>query len=285
MPSSASAVSCEEGWYNNGLSCTLCPLGSSLAAGSQSILSCTCNEGLVRPVITSYITTSPECKSTSSHSPSQTVHAGFFRQNSGGITGEYCTIEIVTSASVTVYYVPSKIDNRRFFNSLCSFVDDTRRCSDTYNFDGSMSYLTVTPAKSANFPGASQMVRIVYEPFTFHRDVSDFSLFWYAHGDTFSCKENTCEPGHWKGSADCVACTTSKYKADSGVQICDDCGRGWFSTVTGATSAADCQECGSGTMPNAKHDGCVSCPLAYDAHTLTEASALGSVYKDCIDLL
>jgi len=187
--------------------------GSTSAAGSQSILSCICNAGLGRPVVTSYITTSDECKSTSAHSPSQTVHAGFFRQDSRGISGEYCTIEIVSNASITVLYVPSKIDNRYFYNSICSFVGGTRRCTSTDRFDGSMSFITVTPAISVNFPGASQMARIVYEAFTFSSDVRDFSLFWHAHGETFSCQPIPCNPGHVRTPSGCTACATGKFKS------------------------------------------------------------------------
>ena len=212
VPSSASAVHCGAGSYNNGLFCTSCPSGTTSAAGSQSILSCICTAGLVRPVVTSYITTSDECRSSSARSPSQTVHAGFFRQDSTGIREDFCTIEIVSNASITVLYVPSQIDNRPFYNSICSFVHGTRRCTNTHTFAGSMSFISVTPAVSINLPGASQMVRIVYEVFTHSSDVRDFSLFWYAHGETFNCNAIPCNPGHVRTLSGCTACATGKYK-------------------------------------------------------------------------
>jgi len=48
-------------------------------------------------------------------------------------------------------------------------------------------------------------------------------------------------------------------------QACDDCGPGWYAAVIGATFAVHCLECGEGKMLKAKLDGCLLCPVAYNA--------------------
>ena len=75
----------------------------------------------------------------------------------------------------------------------------------------------------------------------------------------------------------CVDCPNS--------QACDDCGPGWYAAVIGATSAVHCLKCGEGKMLKAKHSMAVCYALLHIMHALTEASASGSVFKGCVDLI
>jgi len=289
---------CEPGKYNTqGLqsACLPCPAGSSSAAGSSSIMSCHCNAGLQRPVITSYTTCSKACNCIPSP-PSQSVHSGFITQSTVRTEEDVCFMQIVSNASLRVELIQQNLlpgSGDEITVRTCGYRDDVHlRCRTTGwpKLEHVGNFVQVTPAVhdlDSQNPMARQVLELVWTDSQLAIVPSTFLVHWRAIGDKFDCLEIPCDPGHWKGPAGCVACTTGKYKVKPGPQLCDICERGSygsFSTVTGATSAVHCRECGIGTTPNAAASNCQPCPVTYSAHALTSAFESGTVIQDCIDI-
>jgi len=111
-----------------------------------------------------------------------------------------------------------------------------------------------------------------------------------------SISDCKCHLGNIDGQGSgCVQCVAGKFMSlvagpalcvdcpDGG--ICDNCGRGRYDAVIGTTSDVHCLEFCKTKTPNANPEGCLSCPVVYDARALTEVSALGGLFQDCVDFI
>lgn len=273
---------CEPGSYCFADASTRCPDHSSSAGGSGNITACVCDDG--------YYAVGHECAP---------CPADF-----------YCLAEAKTAC-------PANSGAPEFSSLLAACLCDPGHTGD------SSAGCTACPAGTYKTTSGSAACTPCA--------VNTFSTATARTGACDACAANTVAPEGSDEAADCVAaagyfhtdtgvaaCPAGTYQPLAGQSACEECGSGFYSTATNATSAATCRACpahslvpqGSGTQLSdcvcvsgyAGHDGgpceacapgyykdnsealdptqCLACPA--DTYSTTQAATSSSVCLACM---
>lgn len=238
--------------------CMPCPQNSSSLAGSSSVSACTCNSGYEGV----------------DGGPCVACVAGTFKATTGDASCQSCAADTYSSAAATSCVACGADSSATVGSGAClckagytTAGSDCTGC-DPGTFKSSVGNETCQQCAAGSFSVAGGSACDPC-PVDTYQDITGSVLCKSCQANSVAAGGSTdvsacqCNPGFGFHAGECVQCPYGSYKTSTGNSVCVACAAGWYTSTLGATSAAQCFECGFDSF--VQNGQCVACPLDSEA--------------------